>query len=175
MAAVAVLGGKRVVSGGADRRVRVWDLAGPVELRGHCDHRVYSVAVLPDGQVVSGGDDGRVLIWDPAGEEAGPRELGRHDGWVTSVAVLPDGRVISGGNDRRVLVWETADLRAGQKASPCLVACSVHALAAGGRPGRSVLVIAHAGAGMSLWSEGSLSNPPEFPGGLRSGISGTGL
>ena len=45
----------------------------------------------------------------------------------------------------------------------------------GGRPGRSVLVIAHAGAGMSLWSEGSLSNPPEFPGGLRSGISGTGL
>ncbi len=150
--AVAVLRDERVVSGGADRRVRVWDLAGPVELRGHGDHRVYSVAVLPDGQVVSGGDDGRVLIWDPAGAEAGSRELGRHDGWVTSVAVLPDGQVVSGGTDRRVLVWGKATLGVGEKASPSVVACSVHALAAGGRPGRGILVIAHAGAGMSMWS-----------------------
>ena len=59
----------RVVSGGGDGRVLVWDPArpgtGPVELGRH-DGSVWAVAVLPDGRVVSGGDDGRVLVWDPA-------------------------------------------------------------------------------------------------------------
>ena len=59
--AVAVLPDGRVVSGGDDRRVLVWDPAAPgtdpVELGRH-DSWVVAVAVLPDGRVVSGGDDG---------------------------------------------------------------------------------------------------------------------
>jgi WD domain, G-beta repeat len=64
--AVAVLADGRVVSGGSDRRVLVWDPARPgsgsVELGRH-DGPVLAVVVLPDGRVVSGGNDRRVLIW----------------------------------------------------------------------------------------------------------------
>ena len=81
--AVAVLPDGRVVSGGDDGRVLVWDPAqpgsDPVELGRH-DDWVEAVAVLPDGRVVSGGDDGRVLVWDPAQPGSDPVELGRHDG-----------------------------------------------------------------------------------------------
>ena len=65
MRAVAVLPDGRVVSGGADWRVLVWNPArpdsGPVELGGHEGH-VRSVAVLAGGRVVSGGADRRVLV-----------------------------------------------------------------------------------------------------------------
>ena len=67
VAAVAVLGDGRVVSGGDDGRPPVWDPSrpggGPLELGGH-DGWVNAVAVLGDGRVVSGGDDGRLLVWD---------------------------------------------------------------------------------------------------------------
>jgi WD40 repeat protein len=114
--AVAVLPDGRVVSGGSEGKVLVWDPSRPgrrpVELGGH-DGRVNAVAVLPDGRVVSGGDvepaeGGRVLVWDPAAPGADPVELGRRDEWMNAVAVLPDGRVVSGGADGRVLVWDLA-------------------------------------------------------------------
>ena len=119
--AVAVLPDGRVVTGGGgDRRVLVWDQAGPeagrvlvwdpadpgagpVELGRH-DGGVTAVAVLPDGRVVTGGGD-RVLVWDPTRPGVGPVEFGRHAGGVGAVAVLPDGRVVTGGGDR-VLVWD---------------------------------------------------------------------
>jgi hypothetical protein len=107
--AVAVLPDGRVVSGGDDGRVLVWEPSqpgtGPVELGRH-ESQVEAVAVLPDGRVVSGGNDGRVLVWDPSQPGTDPVELGRHKVSVEAAAVLPDGRVVSGGNDRRVLVWE---------------------------------------------------------------------
>jgi WD40 repeat protein len=65
--AVAVLGDGRVVSGGGDGRVLVWDPArpgtAPVELGRHASS-VGAVAALADGRVASGGDDERVLIWN---------------------------------------------------------------------------------------------------------------
>jgi WD40 repeat protein len=107
---VAVLPDGRVVSGGGDEHVRVWDPAvpgaSPVDFgfRGN----IWAVAVLPDGRVVSGGSDRRVLLWDPAVRGGGTVELGRHDGNVRALAVLPDGRVVSGGGDGRVRIWDPA-------------------------------------------------------------------
>ena len=67
--AVAVLADGRVVSGGHDGRVLIWDpaypQADPIELGRHVG-AVRAVAVLPDGRVVSGGHDHRVWVWDPA-------------------------------------------------------------------------------------------------------------
>ena len=109
--AVAGLSDGKVVSGGADGRVRIWDPAAPgtdpVEL-GRYSGIVEAVAVLPVGHVVSGGNDGRVRIWDPAAPGTDPVELGRYSGIVEAVAVLPVGHVVSGGNDGRVRIWDPA-------------------------------------------------------------------
>jgi WD40 repeat protein len=114
--AAAVLADGRVVTGGHDGRVLVWDPArpgaGPAELGRH-DGPVEAAAVLADGRVVTGGHDGRVLVWNPARLGAGPAELGRHDGPVGAAAGLAHGRLVTGGHDRRVLVWDPAHPGAG--------------------------------------------------------------
>ncbi len=112
--AVAVLDDGRVVTGGSDNRVLLWEPARPetssTELGRH-NETVSAVAALPDGRVVTAGHDMRVLVWDPARPGAGPVELGRS--WVGTVAVLPDGRVVTGGSGLDVLVWDPARPGAG--------------------------------------------------------------
>ena len=71
VSAVAALADGRLVTGGPDGWVLVWDPAhpgaDPAELGRHKGW-VRAVAVLADGRVVTGGeDDGRVLVWDPTG------------------------------------------------------------------------------------------------------------
>jgi hypothetical protein len=115
VAAVAVLPDGRVVTGGDDGRVLMWDPAepgtGPTEVIRYqgAAWKVGGVAVLPDGWVVTGGSDGRVLMWDPAEPGADPVELGEDWRGVAAVAVLPDGRVVTGGGDGRVLMWDPAE------------------------------------------------------------------
>jgi len=117
-ATLAALEGGRVVSGGYDGRVLVWEPttpdAEPVELGGH-DGTVTAVAVLPKRQVISGGTDGRLRVWEPPEPEtATPEpdpdqaEIGHHELGVNAVAVLLDGRVVSGGDDGHVRVWNPA-------------------------------------------------------------------
>jgi WD40 repeat protein len=117
VSSAAVLPDGRVVAGGGDGRVLVWDPAhpgtGPTELGRH-ERWAGVMAVLPDGRVVAGGGDGRVLVWDPAHPGTDPVELGQHEGSVSAVAVLLDGRVVTGdypargADDGRVLVWDPA-------------------------------------------------------------------
>ena len=115
--AVAVLPDGRVVTGGGDGQVLVWDPAepatGPFELGPTTELPplwVNAVAVLADGRVVTGGDDGRVVIWDPAAPGAGPparrtRRLGEGGGGAAR-------RAGSYRRGERVLMWDPAARRA---------------------------------------------------------------
>ena len=108
--------GARVVSGGGDRAVRVWDavtgehvlqLAGPAG-------GVGSVAWSPDGaRLVSGSLDGLVRVWDAVtgeqllGMTGYPGAVASYPSGVVSVAWSPDGAwVVSGSLDGSVRVWD---------------------------------------------------------------------
>jgi WD40 repeat protein len=58
--------GERIVSGGFDKTIKVWDAVSGKELlsiKGHTGG-VLSVALSPDGnRIVSGGTDGNVKVW----------------------------------------------------------------------------------------------------------------
>ena len=105
--------GHRLVSGGDDRTVRVWDLAsGRLQhtLHGHSDS-VRAVAVTPDGRrIVSGGTYDAVRVWDLESGQflhsiAGPAGYRA----VHAVAVTPDGnKIVWAGAGSAVHVWDLA-------------------------------------------------------------------
>jgi hypothetical protein len=100
--------GDRIVSGGGDGTVRLWQLDGSPAgepFKGH-DDWVWSVAFSPKGdRIVSGGGDGTVRLWQLDGSPAGEPFKG-HDGGVSSVAFSPKGdRIVSGGQDGTVRAW----------------------------------------------------------------------
>ncbi|WP_337172948.1 WD40 repeat domain-containing protein [Paludisphaera sp.] len=114
--------GRRLVSGGWDGLVKLWDLregsAAPKLLRvmrGKWDE-VESVAFGPDGRTIAGlgvGWDGApfsaVTIWDQEGGRG--RVLLRASGKVDSMAFSPDGRTLAtaGGESRTVTLWDAAN------------------------------------------------------------------
>ncbi len=107
--------GRFLVTGGASRSVRVWDLAESKlhrEFNGG-NSNVYGVAISPDGKTVaSGGSDKTLRVWDV---ESGNQRLEArgHQGYVVSVAFSPDGSTIATGGrshgnlyDRTIRLWD---------------------------------------------------------------------
>jgi RNA polymerase sigma factor (sigma-70 family) len=99
----------RIVTGGNDGAVRVWNADDGTEVRSFAtgEEAVLAVAFLPDrDRVVSAGTGGVIRVWDAkTGKEA--KRLTGHAGVVYDVAVSPDGkRLVSAGLDKTVRVWD---------------------------------------------------------------------
>ncbi len=104
--------GTRLLSGGDDQTVRLWNAETGEEIRPMLGHQgaVRAVGFSPDGLYgVSGGDDGLVWLWDL---KDGTRLFAckGHTAPVTCAVWAPDGRrILSGSGDGTIRLWSTSD------------------------------------------------------------------
>ncbi len=108
--------GKTIVSGSADKTVRLWDADTGKHLKtliGHLD-TVFSVRFSPDGKTIAtASGDETVRLWDATtGKHLGT--LMGHTNDVNSVCFSPDGKTIAtasgdflGSDDHTVRLWDT--------------------------------------------------------------------
>ncbi len=99
--------GRRLLSGGADDRVRLWDVASGAclaDLDGHED-TVHAVVFFDSRFAGSAGEDRRLLVRDLQ-SGAVIRVLEAHTDGIVSLDSTTDGRyAVSGGHDRLVKLW----------------------------------------------------------------------
>jgi cytochrome c len=105
--------GGRLLSGGFDYSVRLWEFGTQSELavlQGH-DAPVNVVAFLPDGRrALTGGADGKLILWDLEGQRP-LREVAAHTSQVITLALSNDGRLLAtAGWDRTLALWTLDDL-----------------------------------------------------------------
>jgi WD40 repeat protein len=103
--------GRQLVTGSADKTVRVWDATSGRSVRvlqGHKD-AVTSVAFSRDGRfIVSASTDLTVRVWDASSGNT-VAVLHGHTQWINSATFSPDGKyIISASDDRTARIWEVA-------------------------------------------------------------------
>ena len=131
--------GKKIASGGADHKVRLWNanvqqpIGKPFGKQSEWHQKaVLAVAFSPDGKrLVSGSVDRTIRVWDAAtGKPIGKPLIG-HGYSVVSVAFSPDGKqIVSGSDDKTIRVWDAATGRQlmqmqGEPFQPILVGFSL--------------------------------------------------
>ena len=109
--------GKRMLTGGTDKKVRLWDVEKGKEitfLAGHAE-AVAWVAFTADGTMpISWSLDGTVRLWDiEADKEA---RVWKRDNYLTCYQVSPDGTKLATAGPSGVLVWDLAKMTKEEKA-----------------------------------------------------------
>ena len=109
--------GSHVLTGGADKIVRLWDVETGREIRtfkGH-DAHVTSVAFSPDGRYAfSCSDDRSIRRWEVESSREDRRFEG-HEAAITNIALVSDGDVLASmAGDQTVRSW---DVQTGQEYS----------------------------------------------------------
>jgi len=102
--------GKFVATGGADKSVRIWELASGRETRRlEAGDKVVHVAYAPDARslvIVAAGGDAPIQLWD-AGTGKVIWKATAGAGTLTSAAFSPDGRrLAAGSNDQSLYVLD---------------------------------------------------------------------
>ena len=102
--------GKTLATAGADKTVRLWNVADGTPgaiLRGHGD-KVLAVAFQPGGaRLASASQDKTVRIWDVAAGQS-LLSIPAHGEWATSVAFSADGATLATASfDTTAKVWRT--------------------------------------------------------------------
>jgi WD40 repeat protein len=105
--------GRRAVSGGWDKTVRLWDLeSGSLLHQSQHASAVWSVALSGDGRYSAASDDnGFIKLWDLSGGSVPKIRplLKEHVGPLRAVCFSPDSQTLaSAGYDGRILVWDVA-------------------------------------------------------------------
>ena len=98
----------RLVSGGIDTTLRIWDtISGSclMTLEGHMNS-VWCVIQLADGRLVSGSFDYTLRIWDTISGSC-LMTLEGHINTVACLIQLTDGRLVSSSDDNTLKVWDT--------------------------------------------------------------------
>jgi serine/threonine protein kinase len=101
--------GEFLVSGGADRTVRVWREANGIQVQNLSGHSKMVTAVQwnPDQDTIASASlDHTVRIWDAEGGKE-LRPLRGHTNTVTSLSWSPDGEILASGSmDQTVILWD---------------------------------------------------------------------
>jgi phospholipase A-2-activating protein len=125
--AVCVLSPTAVLTGSADKSIRLWEHGKTTKLfeNVHSD-AIRALCQVSSSSFASCSNDGTIKLWCFDNTKQPVKVLTGHTSFVYSIAVLPGSRLVSGGEDRSARVW---DLKTGQCLQvitlPCISVWSV--------------------------------------------------
>ncbi len=107
--------GRKLLSSGNDRTVRLWDVTTKKEILGKpikVRRWAYGAALSPDAKwIVTGGRGKKIELWDARTGKQVPTALEGHTSSIERVTLSPDARwVISAGRDGTVRIWDAQQL-----------------------------------------------------------------
>jgi WD40 repeat protein len=100
--------GQTLVSGSADKTIKIWNISTGQEvhtLKGHSNY-VNALVISSDGQtLVSGSADKTIKVWNiSTGKEI--RTLKGHSNYVNALVISPDGQTLASGSaDQTIKIW----------------------------------------------------------------------